>query len=467
MQWLQKRNIWYFFTGIGVIFYILNNSLPLLSDDYAYAFIWDGANGGNLDMLSGDGTRIRVEGWNDLLVSQWSHYFTWGGRTVAHLFVQFFVWQGKPLFDICNTLVFLLLILLVYWLGVGEIRWGGLSKKYVFWIFFCLWACNPVFGDTNLWLTSACNYAWMAVLQLLWLLPYSCSYFGQAVWMGRSRLFAAGGMLGLGILAGWSNENSGIAMILAGAILCWKLYGNGRLCRWMLYGIVGAILGYTCMIAAPGNFVRGAFLANIARLQEMESLDAHLQLLCILLLFLLPMVLPALPLLRGTIRRNYEGTIGRQKLFYIRVFVGLSLLNLVLMVPMPTFPARAGFGSLIFLCIASVSAMKITDDLDLQVWRPRFKRIVCVLAALYCMITMGAALYENVFVYGQVSEAYRYAARCPGERAMVKIYKEPDYLSRMVIGHTGISYVSADRNYWLNRMVAQYYGLKSIQLDNE
>ena len=43
------------------------------------------------------------------------HYFTWGGRTVAHVLAQFFLWKGKTLFNIANALVSVLLVFELYW----------------------------------------------------------------------------------------------------------------------------------------------------------------------------------------------------------------------------------------------------------------------------------------------------------------------------------------------------------------
>ena len=66
------------------VFFVRNCMLPFVSDDIPYAFIWDGADRGNL--LDGVGPRQRITSFYDIVVSQWSHYMTWGGR----------IWKTTP-----------------------------------------------------------------------------------------------------------------------------------------------------------------------------------------------------------------------------------------------------------------------------------------------------------------------------------------------------------------------------------
>lgn len=58
-----------------------NLLLPIIADDYSYAFIWDGEHWGNLIDGVDPNNFQRVESFSDILASQWEHYFHWGGRT--------------------------------------------------------------------------------------------------------------------------------------------------------------------------------------------------------------------------------------------------------------------------------------------------------------------------------------------------------------------------------------------------
>lgn len=64
------------------------------------------------------GPRERVQSFHDIIISQWSHYLTWGGRTFSMIWIQFFAWVGEFWFDIANTGVFILLMVSLYWLSM-------------------------------------------------------------------------------------------------------------------------------------------------------------------------------------------------------------------------------------------------------------------------------------------------------------------------------------------------------------
>ncbi|MBQ7453586.1 MAG: hypothetical protein IJS69_00810 [Selenomonadaceae bacterium] len=154
-------------------FFVRTTLLPLAHDDFCYAFIWDGEHGGNLSPMEIGSPEVeyrqRVESFSDIIQSQWSHYFTWGGRVLAHTLIQFFLWIGKPYFNIANTVVFILLILVIINLAN---TWLKISRFALVWIFLCLnlfaaWSVNTMF-----WLTGACNYLWMSFFQLFFLTPY-------------------------------------------------------------------------------------------------------------------------------------------------------------------------------------------------------------------------------------------------------------------------------------------------------
>lgn len=82
----------------AVPFLIRNLLLPMVADDFSYAFIWNGDDLGNL--MDNIGPRERIDSFYDILISQWSHYFTWGGRTPSMIFIQLFAWLGKIWFDL-------------------------------------------------------------------------------------------------------------------------------------------------------------------------------------------------------------------------------------------------------------------------------------------------------------------------------------------------------------------------------
>ena len=242
-------------------FLIMNLLTPMFGDDYAYSFIWDGAHDGNFQ--NNVGRLERLKSLDDIIQSQWAHYLTWGGRTVAHIFVQFFCLTGKLFFDFMNSLIYAALALLIYSTATGKLDVTNFSGGRLLWIFFAMWWCIPEFFQTSLWLTGACNYLWMGAVQLAFLLPFSLTYWQKNFWtnesIGMILLMAI-----LGLAAGWSNESGGAMIIFLTFLALVYFWRKKQFERWMLAGFVGLFVGYALLMLAPGNFQRYIVDANDA-----------------------------------------------------------------------------------------------------------------------------------------------------------------------------------------------------------
>lgn len=121
-----------------IYFYMLycNMMTPLLLDDYAYSFIWNNDVGGNLSIVYSDFVDFsRISSFYDILISQYNHYFSWGGRSIAHSLLQFFLWQGKSMFNYLNSLAFVLLIVSICRIAIGK-NWYKSKTSYFAWCFF-------------------------------------------------------------------------------------------------------------------------------------------------------------------------------------------------------------------------------------------------------------------------------------------------------------------------------------------
>ena len=162
------------FAGIYLFLYALNYLHPMsFGDDYLYSFIWQGKPM-NVPLSE---KAVRIASWKDILLSQWSHYFTWGGRTVAHVLVQFFLWMGKGVFNYFNAFISIFLIAEINWcINRGKVSLNFKAKD-ICWIFFVLWAFTPGFSPVFFWLTAACNYLWTNVILITFLLPYIRKYY--------------------------------------------------------------------------------------------------------------------------------------------------------------------------------------------------------------------------------------------------------------------------------------------------
>ena len=234
------------FSAVAVTFLLillLNLKTPLLADDFDYAFIY--------------GTSDRVENIMDVFNSQYMHYFKWGGRSVVHFIAQIFLLLGKPIFNIVNSIVYILLVLLV----CANIN---VKNKYMFAVSFVftnllIWFFVPAFGQDVLWLVGGCNYLWGAFFVVLNLYFYR-KHLETPI---ANNAFKCMGMFVLGFISGWTNENTSIAMI-ATIIMFIILYRikKIKIPVWSIVGLIGSIMGCLFMLLAPGNYVRSSVFTD-------------------------------------------------------------------------------------------------------------------------------------------------------------------------------------------------------------
>lgn len=329
----------------AVPFLIRNLLMPLAADDFSYAFIWDGEHWGNL--MDNIGLRERIDSFSDILVSQWSHYFTWGGRTPSMIFIQLFAWIGKIWFDIANTAVFIQLMLVLYWLSIGGVQSPGRHKGVFLWIMLCMLFGVIDYMSTMLWMTGACVYLWTGLWECLFLLLI---LEGQ----GDRHLTLLAAVSGL--LAGWSEEAGSLVTVALSAVILFNYYRQHRLKPWMVVGLVFLLIGCGLLMLAPGSIHREELMLQLApeyvlpkeKLFSAEMFwdnftEGFLPILAWESFLFIPIVIY---IWRG------------QRSYHVLLFTAASLLVLCAMMFAPEFELRTGFHSTMFLTVASGAALK-------------------------------------------------------------------------------------------------------------
>ncbi len=374
------------------IFFLRNLSLPIIADDYAYAFIWDGDGLGNL--LNGiDANRLqRVESFSDILYSQWQHYFTWGGRTIAHIFVQFFVWQGRIFFDVANIFVFAALVLLIFKVGTG-LTLREMNKTYMAFILAGIYFCTPSLIITTVWLTGACNYLWMCTLEILFLLPFALKY-----WQPKKQFLIPNFTFLIALaalMAGWSIEPGAVATISVASLFVIYFWRKKNLELWMKVGFLFLLIGFALLMLSPGNFHR-LEITNAYEPDDIVPPDAQWTPQMFLTNFVvgfLPVFLREAILFVPIIIYFARGKISPVVARFILTFAGASILILLVMLCSPEFPQRAGFPSTIFLLIGSLAALKEILPSVENFFRRRLK-LVAILAAFWSLSLLGCLVVE-------------------------------------------------------------------------
>ena len=394
------------------IFFLRNLLIPILADDYSYAFIWDGDARGNLiDGL--DGSRLhRVESFSDILTSQWSHYFTWGGRTIAHCFVQFFMWQGDMLFDIANTLIFAAFVLLLFKAGTG-LPLRDMNKSYLLFILAGIYFCTPSPAITMIWLTGSCNYLWMCTFGILFLLPFVLKYRGENFWR-TPPAYSVPLMALLGLIAGWSIEPNGAALFVVTALFVLHFKREKNLQPWMKVGFIFLTIGVALLFLSPGNFHR---LELTNRLEPDELIPPDVQwtpqmFLINFVIGFLPDFLREIILFVPIIIYFAKGRTSPAVTKIILLFASMSVVVLMLMICSPEFPERAGFPSTVFLLIASLSALKEILP-DVKTFCRRRMKVATLAAGIFAAVwtlSLAGCLYVECDIAEQLKARDEYIA---------------------------------------------------------
>ena len=446
-------------------FFIRTTLLPLSHDDYAYAFIWDGAHGGNLEAMNFGTpeleTRERVNSLNDIIRSMESHYFTWGGRIFAHGIAQFFIWIGKPAFDVANTVMFIFLILVIVNLAN---TWLKISRKAIVWIFISLNLFAACSLTSMIWLTGSCNYMWMSFFQLFFVTPYVKALRSHEA--GNSALNIAL-MILLGLLAGWSNEAGSLATVCLTIFLVVMCKARGIYRSWMIAGLLALIVGCGFMILAPGNFARLAF-AHPNFIYTEEIFFEHLtegfdRVIGADLLALIPMFIYFL--------RRGNGSLNIPEILML-AFATAGLLVPTAMLFSPEFNSRVSVPSLAFVLVASTSAIL---EMERQNFKFNLQIPKKILRGLSAGLTSILVVYFLTFIYVDISifNAARRQVRYIQRNAEL----DPVLLPPMPVRHrfekihgdrSAVPYlkflagVNENPNFCLNMLVAQYYGVKHV-----
>ena len=436
--------------------------LPLSYDDYSYAFIWDGEHGGNLAAMNVDSleiaTRQRVESLGDIFQSLQSHYFSWGGRIFAHGLIQIFVWLGKPIFDVANMLIFIFFVLTIFKLSDREFK---LSRAALVWIFLSLFIFGAYSINTMFWLTGACNYLWMSFFQLFFLTPYVDTLRTK----NPQRKFWL--IIPLGLMAGCSNETGALATIFLTIFFVVMCKARGIFRTWMLAGLAALIIGCAFMIFAPGNFVRlelahpnfhyttEIFLANLT--------GPFLHIVLVDLIILLPVLIYFL-------RRDF----GRLNVTEILMpaFATAGLLVPTMMLFSPEFNLRSTMPSMTFILVAATSAIL---ELERQRFNPTLNLPKKILRGVSMTLATVLTIYCLTLIYVDISifNATRRQIRHIERNAELELIKLPPLpishrFDKIHGDRTAVPYlkflagIEENPNYYINILVAQYYGVRRI-----
>lgn len=245
MERENNKVSWLILLGVFLYMLLLNYYMPMHRDDFEYALIWN--------------TDVRIASFTDVFRSLYIHYMEHGGRMADYFVNDTLAWWGKPIFNVWNAFLYTYLMVVMYWHAKREITFN--FNPYILSLIVVFsWFGLPDWALTNVWMNGSCVYLLSACLIFTMLLPYHMHWVGRPMLCGCPMLAIL--MLFVGWFAAWSIENTAAVMNLLMLLACIKAYKQKNLMTWMVTGFVGAAIGWSMLVLAPGNFVRSATLKS-------------------------------------------------------------------------------------------------------------------------------------------------------------------------------------------------------------
>ncbi len=420
-------------------FFLLNCFTPKITDDYTYSFIYL--------------TDRRVEHMGDVIRSLYIHYHHWAGRTVIFFLLQTFLLIGKPIFNIVTGFVYVSYLILLLKLA-GRRRF--MKGEYLFLTAMAAWFFIPAYAETMLWMTGACNYLWVTVIVLLFLIPYRALWDGKNVGEGLKKQGLQLFFFFPGIIAGWCNETISGGCILGAAIFMaeYKLLQKKKLPAWTFVGLAGNVAGFGMMMAAPGNYIRAEGMGgNSLDLVTLESrwtgavnmLYEHLLPLCMIFTFLYIVFFM-------TVENKKERCLPL-------LFLLLALACNFSMILSPYYPERSMFGCATFLIIGALTVYERTAALVDKKWRiAAFGSLLLLFLFTYYNALMDTA---HTYVSNRRRESYIQEERDKGGRNI----KVEEIKKKSVYNPWEDMKDKPDE--WPNVDIGKYYGLDTIVIEEK
>lgn len=438
MKYLNK-NYWHFYIcgSVFTLMLILNVLTPMVLDDYDYSFSL--------------ATGLRIESFLDIIDSMIYHYYNWGGRIFAHVLASSFLLFPMIIFDIANSLIFVLFGILIYRFVIIDEQGNSWNNEVLILIYLLLFLSIPTFGQTVLWLTGACNYLWTMVAMLAFLLPFRiyCTT-GKSIAKMQTIPYCI-----LAFCAGGGNEHTSAATLLcAGLISLYIFYKKRAIKRWMVSGIVSGFVGWLILILAPGNYAR---LESVDF--EQSRLGRYLAIFKTATQYLEGSSLWLLVLVLFGIIVAYYYKIDKEIIYLVISVLLCAILGNYAMMAASYYPVRAYMGTQVYLIIALIMLYYHLKIQGLELLKKGFLAFIMV-----------KVIFQFIYAMGSIAPSYYYYLQ---RELMIEESIERGVYEIETIGIRGYSpynafYIGdleANPAEWGNEMFAKYHEILSIKAD--
>ena len=221
-----------------ILFYIFNMLTPFWWDDFVMSCNFVEWYAPRTELLSS---------FSDIIVSTENMYHSWHGRVATNFFNFLFMYfKDKTIFNVFNTAVYCIFNFLICFHVAGSLK--KISGLLFILTNISLWLLISAWGQTFLWLTGSFNYLWTSTIILFFLIPFRKKIENASY---RPHIISSVLWLLIGVMAGWSMENSasGILVLLL-AYFIFLIYRKEAIAVFEISGSAGFVFGFFMLIRA-------------------------------------------------------------------------------------------------------------------------------------------------------------------------------------------------------------------------
>lgn len=438
LYWNDRKRKIIFFVLLGISFLAIwsyNFMTPLMSDDLLF----------------------RASEYHsplDIFRKEYEQYMTWTGRSVLQVILKIFSLMPKWVFNLCNSLCFVLLTLLIYCNVKGRKKYDSILLIL---INLLLWNFSVEFSQTVLWMGGACNYLWGIVILLGFLTCFR--YFLENGKRFEKTVSISVFLFLFGILAGWGNENTSGGGILIALLFSFLHFRKEKKVEpWTIAGMAGMAVGFVMMVLAPGNASRSALMKTdevysgimvyVSRGLKInkamnEYMMVYIAVICLLCAYLI-----------------YKGRKAEEFLdTFIFVLAGLATSYVLILTPEPM--PRAYFGANIFFAIACVQMIQRLGREDILLMSLKTGGIVAATVWMFFSYTENGANLARILREVNEREAYILEQTSQGNYDLTLPMLRPEFRTEYSFMYDND--ISMEEDFWINEVYRMKYGLNSVK----
>ncbi len=408
---------------------LCNILTPLVADDFSF----------NFSAQTGE----RMTSFTQVFTALKGHVTRFNGRVVAHFFVYVMVMLPKTVFNIVNSLMFVLQIFLAYVICKKRDKQNNLLLLA---IFGCVWMFELVFGQVNLWIAGACNYLWAIVFGLAFLLPFIKDYLYndpvKTKWVTILHIIVS-------LVAGAYSENGSAAFIAIAVliVLLLKFQQHKKFSVHYLTSLLVAFGGYLSIyLISPGEISnkKAEFSLQVLRENFVNALDVLFEHRVLLISFIVLFILAV------SLKSKKEPL-----LLSLTFVVGALCANFLLTFA-AYYPLRCASFTALFLIIAN-------GILFCNVLESNYKTMLVIAVAILTLFTtynvaLGVNDLYNSHIHVKANEEFIYECKEAGNTnisvSLFSIKTKYNAFYRSAYLH--------EYDSWINKAMAKYYEVDSL-----